>query len=146
MMWFLAAKAFLARVPFRVYALGGIIVAVLLLVWIVQRRIQAELDYIHGLEMTNAQLTKTNQDLNGKVRDLAQTNRDNAETYKQSLAQAEQARQIADAERDAATRRTSRYRSIRDAAQSTRSTVPVDPVVSSTIDRLWESPKTTPQH
>lgn len=102
-------------------------------------KMNAHFKHVHQIEADNKSLKDQNSRLNSRVIELGKVNTENKRIYDESLKQERIARGIAEQERQAAEKRATRYRSIRDDAKNTppADRRPVGPAVQSTVDRLW---------
>lgn len=131
---FLGLKNLIAKIPWEVWAAIAVGILACLAVMAMdnsQKKYQA-------LVQHNQLLQDQNTALNKRVNDLAELNRHNQEAYNKRLKQEQDARAVAEQERQDAEKRAEHYRSIRDAIKANPDRTPVSPVVRSTVDSLWK--------
>jgi len=130
---------FLKGISWKVWVALILVIALLFAGWRIQSAVQNHFEYVHRIEGEKKDLEGLRDRLNTRITELSDINTRNQAIYDESLRQAEQARRIADEERQKAETRAERYRSIRDAANATPEAdrQPVSPVVRDTVDRLW---------
>lgn len=137
--WGMGVLGSLKKISWKVWVAMILVIALLFAGWRIQHSVQEHFEYVHRIEGEKKNLEGLRDRLNNRITELSGVNTRNKAIYDESLRQAEQARRIADEERQKAETRAERYRSIRDAANATPEAdrQPVSPVVRDTVDRLW---------
>lgn len=117
-------------------ALLGIGIAVV--IYLAYDKVRDHFQHIKDLESANAQLTQDKSKLDGQVKDLKRINQQNAQTTKTTQEQQTAATNIGNKDAAAASTRATKTQEIRNAIDRTAPTsTPVDPVITDTLDRLW---------
>jgi len=112
--------------------------AVVVLLWLAYSKAHDHFQHIKDLESNNQKLTEDKNKLQGQLTQLKRINQDNASVNKTTGDQREAATNIANNEQAASSNRATRTREISNEIDHTKpTTTPVDPVITHTLDKLW---------
>lgn len=108
------------------------------LLWLAYLKVADHFKHIRDMEAANTQLTADKNKLSGQVDDLKRINQQNAKTTRTTQEQQTAATAIGNKDAATSTIRATKTKEIRDAIDRTPpTTTAVDPVILTTLDRLW---------